>query len=331
MSRAIQRYFPARDQSSYLVNVTTYPGLGVAANVPELGAHAYLGSPRFLSQNNCQASAALGEVIARNDGEQPLSCIGWSGEVKGIFLFADRLRPEASDALRQLREMGMDLAILTGDRTHRTHSIGDELAVTVHAELLPHDKLAMIERTGQRKGLVAMVGDGINDAPALVGADVGIAMGCGADVTRDVADICLLGNDLRRLGWSINLARRTVRTIRQNLFWACAYNSIGVGLAAAGWLNPIIAAAAMVGSSVFVISNSLRLAGETAADAPHEEGFVESENVDRRTRATGKDDRVVPTDPRVRSGDGSRSRPPLFSETDQAVTTSASCDADKAP
>ncbi len=307
----------------------------------ELGARAYLGSSRFLSQNHCHPSAALAEVIANNDGERPLTCVGWSGEVQGIFLFADRLRPEASDAVRQLRDMGMDLAVLTGDRTHRTHPLGRALAVPVHAELLPHEKLAMIEKkTGEGKGLVAMVGDGINDAPALVGADVGIAMGCGADVTRDVADICLLGNDLRRLGWSIDLARRTVRTIRQNLFWACAYNSIGVGLAAAGWLNPIVAAAAMAGSSLFVISNSLRLAGETGAGATGGERLAASGKTgtasnhrlspDGQPRSAAKLPLGQPADVPPGSTDGSCPRPSLLIENTSAVTAVAFGDADKA-
>jgi cation transport ATPase len=134
-----------------------------------------------------------------------------------------------------------------------------QLGVAVAAELTPEEKVARIRELGQRMGAVAMVGDGINDAPALAAADVGIALGCGADVSRDSADACLMGNDLARLPWLFGLARATVRTIQFNLFWAFAYNVIGIGLAMTGRLNPILAALFMVASSACVLANSLRL------------------------------------------------------------------------
>lgn len=137
--------------------------------------------------------------------------------------------------------------------------MAQSLGIEVAAELLPEQKLNAINSLRKQYGCVAMVGDGVNDAPALATADIGIALDCGADVSRDSADVCLLGSTLRRLPWVIRLARATRRTIYQNLFWALAYNVIGVGFAAAGKLNPILASVAMVGSSLFVIVNSLRL------------------------------------------------------------------------
>ena len=134
-------------------------------------------------------------------------------------------------------------------------------ALDVRSELLPEEKSEAIREMQSDTGLVAMVGDGINDAPALSAADVGIALGCGADISRDVADICLLGNDLRHIAWCIDLAKQTMRVVRWNLAWAFTYNSVGIALAVSGFLTPIWASLLMIGSSLFVISNSLRLGG----------------------------------------------------------------------
>jgi P-type E1-E2 ATPase len=172
-----------------------------------------------------------------------------------------------------LQELGLNVAVLTGDSAERGAAIARELSVDVEAELLPEDKVKSLLQARRRFGPVAMVGDGINDAPALAASDVGIALGCGTDVARDSALVCLLGNDLRRLAWSVRLARGAVRTIRQNLFWAYIYNIAGVGIACTGRLNPVVAALAMVLSSLLVVGNSLRQSkrddGLTSVEAPH--------------------------------------------------------------
>jgi P-type E1-E2 ATPase len=148
--------------------------------------------------------------------------------------------------------------MLTGDRQPRGSALAHELKLDYRASLLPEEKLAAIGSL-KNAGSVIMVGDGINDAPALATADVGIALGSGADISRHAAAVCLLTDDLLRLPWLIRLARQTEHTIRWNLFWAFAYNVVGIGLAAAGLLHPVVAAIAMGLSSLFVITNSLAL------------------------------------------------------------------------
>ena len=243
-------------ERSVLVN--THPGRGLSAEID--GDAVVLGSPRWMEELHLGTSEDLHASIERLHAEgRSLTCIGWNGRVKGVFAFDEQVRPEAREALAACRAAGLHATVLTGDLPARAAALGEDLGVQVEPKLLPDDKVAAIARIRAAWGPTVMVGDGINDAPALAAADVGMALGCGADVSRESADVCLLGNDLRRIAWSIELARRTVRVIRQNLFWALAYNVLGVGLAAAGWLNPIWAAVAMTASSAFVITNSLRL------------------------------------------------------------------------
>jgi P-type E1-E2 ATPase len=153
----------------------------------------------------------------------------------------------------------LHVEVLSGDHSARASALAAELQIPVSGELLPAEKVAAVRAGRRRFGAVAMIGDGINDAPALSAADVGIAMACGADVTRDSADVCLLGNDLERVAWAIELAHKTMAVIRQNLFWSLIYNTLGIWLACRGALNPIWAAAAMIVSSLLVIANSFRL------------------------------------------------------------------------
>jgi cation transport ATPase len=265
LSAAIRRYVSERSgplATPSLMELETRPGLGVVAKLNPSSGLVYLGSLALMDAAGLRRSPSMHEAITVIcKASNPLACIGWDGLVRGVFSFRERFRDEAPGALDALREAGFRIVVLTGDYASRAAKLEQALGVSVEADLLPEKKLAAIRELRRKHGAVVMVGDGINDAPALAEADVGVAMGCGADVSREAADVCLLGDDLERIAWSIGLAKRTIRTVRQNLFWAFSYNAIGVALAAAGLLNPIWAAVAMAGSSLFVITNSLRLAG----------------------------------------------------------------------
>jgi heavy metal translocating P-type ATPase len=258
-SRAIAEFLaPAED--SRASDVASAAGSGVFASFDGESAATRLGSLRWLEEVGLELPPGLARAIARCDG-QSMSAIGWAGRVRAVFVFRETLRPEAAAALAECRSLGCDVAVLTGDEAARAATLADTLAVPVLAALTPEDKVAALDDARRRFGPVAMVGDGVNDAPALVAGDVGIALGCGADLARESAAVCLVSDNLARVPWAIELARNSVRVMRQNLFWAFAYNTVGIALAAAGWLNPAWAAAAMVASSVFVVTNSLRLGG----------------------------------------------------------------------
>ena len=221
-----------------------------------------------------------------------------------LFLLTEKIRPEATATAKAMIDAGLQLMVLTGDRAAKAeqlrrdlldcHEVGCECSaectsahaaehydplldtrphrhapvtasrLSIECDLRPEQKVTKVQQIRAQYGAVAMVGDGINDAPALAASDVGIAMGCGADVSRDSAEVCLLSNDVSRIPWAIHLAQRTRSVIRQNLFWAFGYNFVGVILAACGVLNPAVAAGLMIVSSLLVISNSLRLMRETA-------------------------------------------------------------------
>ncbi len=252
---------PALPRSSELGSVQTLPGRGIMAQLPEAGA-AWLGNVRLMQENGLAISPALAAAVAQAEAAgRSLVCVGWNGCVQGVFVLDEQPRPEAVSAIQHLHRLGVYSCLLTGDHASRAKMLASPLGIDYEAHLLPGDKLEAIARLQRVWGVVAMVGDGINDSPALAAADVGIAMGCGADVSRQSAGVCLLGNRLDRVPETIELARKTVSVIRQNLFWAFFYNLGGIGLATFGWLNPIWAAVAMVASSVLVIGNSLRLRG----------------------------------------------------------------------
>ena len=182
------------------------------------------------------------------------------GELAAVIAVADTIKPEAREAVRSLRAEGVEVVMLTGDNARTAAAIGRALEIDrVIADVLPADKARVIKELQRSGKVVAMVGDGVNDAPALATADIGIAIGSGSDVAKETGGIILVRSDVRDVVTGIRLSRATMRTIKRNLFWAFIYNAVGVPIAAFGLLNPIIAAAAMALSSLSVIVNSALL------------------------------------------------------------------------
>ena len=262
-SRAIARHLEPMAQAGDQPDagdISAIAGQGMAGHFDRERDVTRLGSLRWLQESALAVPAELqGTIASARDEGKSLSAIGWDGWVRGVFVFSEALRSEAAAALTACEALGCDVAVLTGDEPSRGRVLAEQLGVRVTAGLLPEAKVAALAAARCAIGPVAMVGDGVNDAPALAASDVGIALGCGADLSRESALVCLLSDDLAQVPWAIELARRSVRVIRQNLFWAFSYNTVGIALAATGWLNPAWAAAAMVASSLLVVTNSLRL------------------------------------------------------------------------
>lgn len=199
------------------------------------------------------------KLRAESDGKTAVA-VGWDGSARGVLVIADTVKPTSAEAVRQFKRLGLTPILLTGDNEIVADRIAGELRIAhVIAEVLPADKVAVIARLQSDGKVVAMVGDGVNDAAALATADLGLAMGTGTDVAIEAADLTLVRGDLRAAADAIRLSRRTLAIIKMNLFWAFGYNVAAIPLAAAGLLNPMLAGAAMAFSSVFVVGNSLRL------------------------------------------------------------------------
>jgi P-type Cu+ transporter len=235
-------------------------GLGVQGEVS--GAVVLVGRPSWLAE---QWSIALTEPLASAADQaqqhgRTVVAVAWEGQVRGLLSVADTVKPSSADAVHLLRGLGLNPVLLTGDNETVARSVATEVGIdTVIAGVLPEGKVEEVRRLQQAGRVVAMVGDGINDAAALAQADLGLAMGTGTDAAIEASDLTVIRGDLRLVADASWLYRRTLSTVKGNLFWAFGYNVVALPLAATGLLNPIIAGAALVFSSLFVVSNSLRL------------------------------------------------------------------------
>ena len=254
--------------------IGTLPAVEDFANVEGLGVQGIVagvdttyavlvGRPRLLADWSQHLSPELDQALARAQATGGTAvAVGWDGLARGVIVVADAVKPSSSEAISQLRELGLRPVLLTGDNATVAQAVAAQVGIDVEsvmADVLPADKVDVVKRLQAEGSVVAMVGDGVNDAAALAQADLGLAMGTGTDVAIEASDLTLVRGDLRVAADAIRLARRTLGTIKGNLFWAFAYNIAALPLAAAGLLNPMLAGAAMALSSVFVVSNSLRL------------------------------------------------------------------------
>jgi Cu+-exporting ATPase len=262
VARAVAR--AAQDRYGELPAVESFvapPGLGVQGVVD--GHAVVAGRGGLLEQWSLSVPASLVGAKEAAEAEGRTAVVAaWDGEVRAVLLVSDSVKPSSPQAVAQLRALGLTPVLLTGDNAAAARAVAAAVGIDeVIADVLPADKVAQVKSLQAQGRVVAMVGDGVNDAAALAQADLGLAMGTGTDVAIEASDLTLVRGDLRAVPDAIRLARRTLRTIRGNLFWAFAYNVAALPLAALGLLNPLLAGGAMALSSVFVVSNSLRLRG----------------------------------------------------------------------
>lgn len=234
------------------------PGYGVIADIE--GHHVMIGTRKLMEREQLDYETYESKMADYEQEGKTAMFIAVDGVLAGIMAVADTVKESSREAVADLKKLGLDVYMVTGDNRRTAEAIAQEVGIHgVFAEVLPEEKAEKVKELQQEGHKVAMVGDGINDAPSLAVADIGVAIGTGSDVAIETADITLVGGDLVHLSQAVSLSRKTMRNIRQNLFWALAYNSAGIPVAALGLLAPWVAGAAMAFSSVSVVTNALRL------------------------------------------------------------------------
>jgi len=259
LAQAIVSYATEHDVNILDVDdFNAIPGHGIESVIED---RRVLVGTRKLMADNGMDTGGLEEVMAQfeHDGKTAM-IIATDGQIKGVVAVQDTVKESAKKAIQSLHDQGLEIVMLTGDNSRTAAAIARQVNIdTVIAEVLPEEKATHVKRMQEEGKVVAMVGDGVNDAPALATADIGIAIGTGTEVAIEAADITILGGELTLIPRAINLSHKTIRNIKQNLFWAFAYNTAGIPIAALGFLAPWVAGAAMAFSSVSVVTNSLRL------------------------------------------------------------------------
>jgi len=241
-----------------LTQFSALVGHGIEATVN--GKHVLIGTRKLMNERGIEIAEHEPTMIKFEDEGKTVMLVAIDGQLVGMIAVADTIKETSKQAITTLKQMGIDVYMVTGDNKRTAEAIAKQVGIEhVYAEVLPEQKAAIVEQLQKQGKRVAMVGDGINDAPALAKADIGMAIGTGADVAIETADVTLVGGDLAHIPKAIELSRKTMKNIRQNLFWALFYNTVGIPVAALGLLEPWIAGAAMAFSSVSVVTNALRL------------------------------------------------------------------------